>query len=156
VDDDVDVISIMETILKKEGYEVDTAVNKKEGLARLRNNKPDLAILDVIMTTRYEGFEMAREILDNPEFSDIPFLIQSSIEILETANPNVRDMAREFRRVPNLKGMQVLLIRNINDGSAGVDYKDEEGNTHWFSVRGFIRKPVDAQKVKEESRKHLK
>jgi len=155
VDDDIDVITVVEAVLTKEGYTVVSALNKVEGLAKLRSEKPDLAILDVMMTTHYEGFEMAQEILANPEFKDIPFLIQSSIDILVTTKASVQEMAKEYRKDPNFKDLQVLLVKNITDGSAGIDYKGEDGKTYWFPVKGFIRKPVDAAKIKEEIAKHL-
>ncbi len=155
VEDDIDVITVMKTILTKEGYEVITAMSKNEGLEKLRSEKPDLAILDVMMTTHYEGFELAQEMLNNPEFKDVPFLIQSSIDVLVTSKASVQEMAREFRKDPNFKDLQVLLVKNITDGSAGIDYKDEDGKNHWFPVHGFIRKPVEAKKVLEEINKHI-
>jgi CheY-like chemotaxis protein len=156
VDDDIDVITVIETILTKEGYEVHSAMNKKEGLDKLRNIKPNLAILDVMMTTHFEGFELAQEMLNNPEFKDIPFLIQSSIEILVTSNASIQVMAREYRQNPNFKDLQVLLLHNISDGSAGIDYMAEDGKSHWFPVRGFIRKPVDGKKIIPEIQKHIR
>ncbi len=156
VDDDIDVITAIETILVKHGYEVISAMNKKEGLEKLRKDKPNLAILDVMMTTQFEGFELAQEILNNPEFKDIPFLIQSSIDILMTSNASIQAMAREYRQDPTFKDLQVLLLKNVSDGTAGIDYKSEDGKSHWFSVRGFIRKPVDANKILPEIEKHIR
>lgn len=156
VDDDIDVITAIETILTKQGYEVHSAMNKKEGIEMLRSVKPNLAILDVVMTIHYEGFELAQEILKNPEFKDIPFLIQSSIEVLMTSNASIQTVAREYRQDPNFKDLQVLLIKNNYDGSAGIDYKAEDGQSHWFPVKGFIRKPVDASKLLPEIEKHIK
>jgi CheY-like chemotaxis protein len=156
VDDDIDVIAVTEAILTKEGYEVHSAMNKKEGLEKLRSIKPDLAILDVMMTTQYEGFELAQEMLSNPEFKDIPFIIQSSIEIMETSNPDVQQAAHELRKVPRLKALQVLLLKNNIDGSAGIDYKAEDGKSYWFPVRDFIKKPVSAQKILPEIKKYIK
>jgi CheY-like chemotaxis protein len=155
VDDDIDVITVVKAVLTKAGYEVISALNKAEGLEKLRSEKPDLAILDVMMTTHYEGFELAQEILTNDEFKHIPFLIQSSIDILVTSKASVQDMAREYRKDPNFKDLQVLLVKNITDGTAGIDYKGEDGKTYWFPVRGFIRKPVDSQKITEEVAKHI-
>lgn len=155
VDDDVDVITAVKAILTKAGYDVIEAVNKKEGVEKLRSEKPDLAILDVMMTTHYEGFELAQEILANPEFKNVPFLMQSSIDILVTTKASVQEMAREFRKDPNFKDLQVLLVHNIVDGGAGVDYRAEDGTSHWFPVRGFIRKPVDGAKILEEVKKHI-
>lgn len=156
VDDDIDVITMVKAILEKEGYEVISALNKKEGLEKLRKEKPDLAILDVMMTTYFEGFEMAQEMLNNPEFKDIPFLIQTSIDVLVTSKLAVQEMAREFRKDPNFKDLRVLLVKNIIDDTAGIDYLGEDGKSYWFPVNGFIRKPVEAQKLLEEVKKHLK
>jgi len=155
VDDDIDVITVIKSVLSKAGYEVHSAMNKVDGIEKMRSIKPNLAILDVMMTTQYEGFELAQEILNNPEFSSIPFLIQSSIDILVTSKVSVQEMAREYRKDPNFKDLQVLLVKNISDGTAGIDYKAEDGNVYWFPVRGFIRKPVDAKKILEEIEKHI-
>ncbi len=155
VDDDIDVINIIETILKKEGFEVISASNKKEGMKKIREEKPDLAILDVIMTTHYEGFELAKEITDDPELRNMPILMQTSIDVLTTTKPDVQAMAREFRKNPGFKDLHVLLVKDINTGKAGVDYLSEDGKTIWFPVDGFIRKPVDAKKIVTEVKRIL-
>jgi CheY-like chemotaxis protein len=150
VDDDIDVITIIETILTKEGYEVIHANDKKEGMKKIREEKPDLAILDVMMTTHYEGFELAKEINDDQELKRIPILMQTSIDILTTTKPDVQAMAREFRKNPGFKDLHVILVKDMNSGQAGVDYLSEDGNSIWFPVSGFIKKPVDAKKVVPE------
>ncbi|PKP53712.1 MAG: hypothetical protein CVT92_03045 [Bacteroidetes bacterium HGW-Bacteroidetes-1] len=147
VDDDIDVITVLEQILTHEGYEVISAFNKKEGIELALNENPDLAILDVMMTTHYEGFEMAREFVDNPKLRHIPTLMETSIEVLMTTKPSVQAMAREFRNDPNYKELQVILIRDIVTGNSGIDYRAEDGRSVWVPVDGFIRKPVDRSRV---------
>lgn len=156
VDDDIDVISVVETILKKEGYDVISATDKREGIEKLKTEKPDLAILDVMMTTQFEGFELAKEILENPEFKDIPFLIQTSIDVLVTTKASVQEMAREFRKDPNFTDLQVLLVVNLTDGKAGIDYRKESGDSVWFPVGGFIRKPIESKKLIVEVERLIK
>lgn len=155
VDDDIDVINIIETILKKEGFEVISASDKKEGMKKIREENPDLAILDVIMTTHYEGFELAKEITDDPELRNMPILMQTSIDVLTTTKPDVQAMAREFRKNPGFKDLHVLLVKDINTGKAGVDYLSEDGKNIWFPVDGFIRKPVDSKKIVSEVKRIL-
>lgn len=150
VDDDMDVITMLEQILGNEGYEVVSAFNKEEGLEKALTEKPDLAILDVMMTTHYEGFELAREFVDNPKLANIPTLIETSIEVLMTTKPSVQAMAREFRSDPNYKELQVILIRDIVTGNSGIDYRAEDGRSVWVPVHGFIRKPVDKSRVLPE------
>ena len=155
VDDDIDVITIIETILKKEGYTVISANDKVEGMKKIREEKPDLAILDVMMTTHYEGFELAKEITDDPELQRIPVLMQTSIEILTTTKPDVQAMAREFRKNPGFKDLHVILVKDVNSGSAGVDYLSEDGKSIWFPVDGFVRKPVDGKRIIPEIKRIL-
>jgi len=155
VDDDIDVITIIETILRKEGYTVISANDKKEGMKKIREEKPDLAILDVMMTTQYEGFELAKEINDDAELSKMPVLMQTSIDILTTTKPDVQAMAREFRKNPGFKDLHVILVKDINTEKAGVDYLSEDGRSIWFPVDGFVRKPVDAKKIVPEIKRIL-
>ncbi len=155
VDDDVDVITILQTILENENYEVITANDKNEGLRKAKTLKPDLAILDVMMTTHYEGFEMAKELALDKAFRNMPVLIQSSIDVLVTSDSNIQGMAHEFRKDPSYKELQVLLIRDILSGKSGIDYRTEGGLSIWLPIDGFIRKPVDAKIILPEIKKHL-
>lgn len=150
VDDDMDVINVLQPMLTNEGYEVFTAYNKQEGLEIARRIKPDLAILDVMMTTQYEGFELAKEFQEDQELMNIATLMETSIEVLMTTKPSVQAMAREFRNDPNYKELQVILIRDIVTGNAGIDYRAEDGRSVWVPVDGFIRKPVDRARLLPE------
>jgi len=155
VDDDIDVINVIQTILEHEGYEVFSANNKVEGLEKAREIKPDLAILDVMMTTHYEGFELAKELTSNPAFNKMPVVMQTSIEALTTTNPSVQAMAREFRLDPKYKELQVILIKDVTTGNAGVDYLSEEGKSVFIHIDGFLRKPVDSSKLLPELKRLL-
>jgi len=156
VDDDIDVINIIETILTNEGYTVITANDKIEGLKKLKSEKPDLAVLDVMMTTHFEGFEMAKEIIEAPEFKNIPVLIQTSIEVLQTSENDVVKMAHEYRKSMSSRDLDVLLVENKATGKAGVDYLNEEGKSVFVSVSGFVKKPVDSKKLLPAIEKLLK
>jgi CheY-like chemotaxis protein len=143
VDDDVDIIYVLQAILSKNGFNIVTASNKVDGMRKLREEKPDIAILDVMMSTHYEGFEMAKEITDDPTLRNIPILMQTSIEVLVTTNSSVQDMAREFRKNPGFKELYVLLVKDIVSDNAGIDYLSENGQSIWFPVDGFLCKPVN-------------
>ncbi len=155
VDDDVDIINVMSTILENEGYEVVTANNKEEGLELAKAEVPDMAILDVMMTTHYEGFELAESLANEPVFKNMPILMQTSIEILTTTKESVREMAREFRLDPKYKELQVILLKDIVTGKAGIDYRNEDGRTVWVPVDGFIKKPVDSKVLLPEIKRLL-
>ncbi len=155
VDDDIDIITVIETILRKEGYIVVSANNKVEGMKKLKEEKPDLAILDVMMTTQYEGFELAQEINALSELQKVPILMQTSIDILTTTKPDVQAMAREFRKNPGFKDLHVILLKDINSGKSGVDYLTEDGKSIWFPVDGFVKKPVDSKRILPEIQRIL-
>ena len=62
VDDDPDIVDAGRLVLEREGYEVEGAANRAEGMKRLEEVKPDLLILDVMMEEPDDGLRMAREI----------------------------------------------------------------------------------------------
>ncbi|NJO91733.1 MAG: response regulator [Chloroflexia bacterium] len=150
VDDDIDVVAVIETLLENEGYQVISAHNKVDGVKKAKEEKPALAILDVMMTTHFEGFELAKELFDSPETKAIPRLMQTSIDVLETSSPDVIGMAREFRKNPEYKELEVLLIEDKKTKKAGIDYRTREGNNVWVPVDGFLAKPVDSKKLLPE------
>ncbi len=155
VDDDIDIINVVKSVLTAKGYNVLSANDKTEGLKLIKSEKPDLAILDVMMTTQFEGFELAKEIVNDKELKRLPIIIQTSIEVLTTTSPSVMDMAREFRQKPEFSDLRVILIKDLETGNAGVDYLNENDETVWFPVNAFVKKPVDAKILIPEIEKLL-
>ena len=125
-------------------------------MKKMKEEKPDLAILDVMMTTHYEGFELAKEINDDPSLQNTPILMLTSIDAMITTKPDIQAMAREFRKNPGFKDLHVLLVKDIVSGKAGIDYLSEKGDSIWFPVNGFIRKPIESGKILPEIEKILK
>lgn len=80
VDDDKDLTTAIKVTLESKDYEVVTAGGRDEGMEKLNAEKPDLIILDVMMATWQDGFEMARELKSDSQFKDIPILMFTSIE----------------------------------------------------------------------------
>jgi hypothetical protein len=114
-----------------------------------------MAILDVMMTSYFEGFDMAKKIFETPEFKNMPILIQTSIDVLSVSDPDVIQMAKEYRKSMDSKDLEVLLIQNMNTGIAGIDYQSPDGNSYWIPVNGFIQKPVNAKKLIPEVKRLL-
>ena len=80
VDDDVDLTAAMRAILESEQYTVVTAPAKEEGMEKVRTEKPDLVMLDVMMITWQDGFEMASDIKKDDEVKDIPILMLTGVK----------------------------------------------------------------------------
>lgn len=79
-DDDPDIRESLQAILESRQYTVVTAVDKTDGLEKIKAEKPDLAILDVMMSTWEDGFEMSRELKKDPQFKDMPILMLTGIK----------------------------------------------------------------------------
>lgn len=80
VDDDVDLTDSLKAILERAGYAATAAANRAEGMERIRTERPDLVILDVMMETWQDGFDMSRELKADPQLSSTPILMLTSIE----------------------------------------------------------------------------
>jgi CheY-like chemotaxis protein len=80
VDDDADFTAAIEAVLESRQYTVVTAPSKAEGMEKIRAEKPDLVMLDVMMLTWHDGFEMAREIRADDELKNIRILMLTAVK----------------------------------------------------------------------------
>jgi two-component system alkaline phosphatase synthesis response regulator PhoP len=79
IDDDPEFVEAISNLLDAKGYDVHTASNGKEGVEKVRAENPDLILLDVMMTTKSEGFNVARELHEDPKLKDIPIIMLTGI-----------------------------------------------------------------------------
>jgi len=79
IDDDRDFVTTVEMILSAHGFETEAATTPEEGLDKVLSTDPDLVILDVMMPTGYEGFEVARAIREKHKLVNLPVLMLTSI-----------------------------------------------------------------------------
>ena len=70
IDDEEDIRELIQYNLKKEGFEVSTAENGKLGLEKLKESKPDLILLDVMMP-EMDGMEVCEIIRKNSSYNDV-------------------------------------------------------------------------------------
>jgi len=80
VDDDRDFVDVTRAILAKAGYGVNYASNGEEALKIMRQTKPDMVLLDVMMATPLEGVGVARQMAADPALKSIPIVMISSID----------------------------------------------------------------------------
>ncbi len=78
VDDEKSIRDSLRIILEKNGYGVQAAANGREAMNMLRTELPDLMILDIMMATDTEGFDLAYELKDTPEFKTLPIIMLTS------------------------------------------------------------------------------
>jgi two-component system alkaline phosphatase synthesis response regulator PhoP len=79
VDDDADFVAINQAVLEKHGYAVAVAYNGRECLERVRADRPNLIVLDVMMATRSEGFDVSRDLRGSDDTKDIPLILVTSV-----------------------------------------------------------------------------
>lgn len=75
IDDDRDLVNSIRIILESRNYSVRTAFNGKEGFQRIQEKVPDLIVLDVMMSTDTEGFDLAYKLRANPAYRGIPIVM---------------------------------------------------------------------------------
>ena len=74
VDDSPTEIHVLKTMLEKAGHQTLIAGNAEEGIAKVKSEKPDLILMDVVMPGT-NGFQATREITKDPETAHIPVII---------------------------------------------------------------------------------
>ncbi len=70
VDDEPNIVLSLEFLMKKAGYEVDTAEDGEQALDAIREQAPDLVLLDVMMP-RKDGFQVCQSIREQEAYKDL-------------------------------------------------------------------------------------
>lgn len=79
IDDDPDFISAVQALLESKDYLVVTASNGQEGIAKAKEEKPDLITLDVMMTNDSEGLDVSKKFKEDEDLKKIPIIIVSGV-----------------------------------------------------------------------------
>lgn len=77
IDDSKTIRRTAESLLKKQGYQVFTAVDGYEALAKIAEHKPDIIFVDVLMP-RLDGYQTCALIKQNQNYRDTPVIMLSS------------------------------------------------------------------------------
>jgi two-component system alkaline phosphatase synthesis response regulator PhoP len=79
IDDDPEFIDAITNILDAKGYDVVSAGDGKDGVAKAKQEKPDIILLDVMMTTKSEGFDVARELSKDANLKGTPVIMLTGV-----------------------------------------------------------------------------
>lgn len=90
IEDEEIMIDLLQRKLSQEGYEVSVARDGEEGLKLIREIKPDLILLDIIMP-KMGGFEVMEEMQKDKELKKIPVIVISN-----SGQPVELDRAKEL------------------------------------------------------------
>jgi DNA-binding response OmpR family regulator len=77
IDDSPTITKVVQLVLTKAGYQVETAPDGEAGLAAVRAKRPDLILLDFVMP-RMNGYQFCRELVADQKLRDIPVVLMSA------------------------------------------------------------------------------
>ncbi|MBI3752749.1 MAG: response regulator [Deltaproteobacteria bacterium] len=79
IDDDADIVEAIKIVLESKGYKVISANEGDAGYKKAETERPDLIILDVMMKTKDQGFQVSYKLKNHPELAKIPILMLTSV-----------------------------------------------------------------------------
>ena len=120
VDDEPDVLSFLELVLKRSGYEVATSVNGTDGLIKAHVEQPDLILLDIMME-EMDGWETLRLLKLDESSHHIPVVILSARsepkDKIRALQEGALDyIVKPFSVAESLAKIQVILSDDDEDG----------------------------------------
>ena len=73
-DDEPNIVLALEFLMKKEGYEVQTVSDGEQALLAIKEGRPDLVLLDIMMPN-LDGYEVCQRIRSDPSMKDIVIIM---------------------------------------------------------------------------------
>lgn len=119
VDDEVDLLAELRPLLERSGYEVVTATDGEGALARVREERPDLIILDVMMP-RLDGREVLRRLRQEDDWTPVILLTQvgASVERALSLQEGADDYLNKPYDPMELMARVQAVLRRTQRGSA--------------------------------------
>jgi len=75
IDDDDDLLRSFQVILESKAYHVITSSDSSDCFEKLQSEKPDLLVLDVMMRTEFEGYELLQKLKSDPMYKEFPVIL---------------------------------------------------------------------------------
>ncbi len=169
--DDIPVnIQLLQNYLGSAGYHTFSAANGEEALLRVRETRPDMVLLDVMMP-KMDGFETCRQLKRNEETSYIPVIMVTALNELEDKIKGIEAgaddfISKPFNRLELLARVKSLLrVKFLHDQLQEKVKQLElakerlremavtDGLTQLFNYR-YFREYLD-QELKRAARHHL-
>lgn len=101
IDDQPFFVTLQQNLLKRQGYRVVAAANGAEGLARAKQYKPDLILLDIEMP-EMDGFTVCEKLKQDEELKHIPVIIL-------TATQDIKLNEKAFKA-----GAEIIVLKSVS------------------------------------------
>jgi len=79
VDDDADFVDLHKVVLEKNGYEVAVAYNGDQCKQKVKSDKPDVIVLDIMMASVGDGMFVAQDLRKDEVYKDIPIIVVTAV-----------------------------------------------------------------------------
>ncbi len=99
IEDEIDQIMMVKARLEAYGYEFISALNGKEGVKKVYEEKPDLILLDIVMPTM-NGYEVCGHLKDDSETCNIPIIVVTASGVRDLEERCVALGVQEIIRKP--------------------------------------------------------
>ena len=112
VDDSETILQMEQMILQRDHYQVAIARDGAEGIAKAREFKPDLIVMDVLMP-RLDGFAALRQLRQDPHTSAVPIVMVTSKAELESMETGYEIGCNDYIVKP-IDGVELIAkVRNL-------------------------------------------
>src|SRR5262245_23098752 len=111
-DDNPQAVELLEAYLGEGDYDIRTAADGEETLARVRDWQPDLILLDIMMP-KISGFEVCKRLRDDPKTSDIAVLMITALDQPSDIERALDVKADDFVTKPINKSELLLRVRSL-------------------------------------------
>lgn len=145
IDDDRPSRQLLQQLLRKDNYRLEFAEDGQSGLALASQLQPDLILLDVVMP-KMDGFEVCRRLRQDPNLAEVPVLMLTALEDIESRltgleagaddfiskpyhvaelRARVRTVVRlnRYRRIRNERDRFGWVVENVEHGYLMVDHE---------------------------------
>ncbi len=113
IEDDEDVRSLLQSVLKGGGFNVDFAVDGQEGLDIINSgNPPDLILLD-IMLPFIDGLELLAKIQAQDDWADVPVVLLTAQDTADDIKQGFRAGAADYIVKPFIPGELIEKILSL-------------------------------------------
>ena len=126
VDDEPEIHAVLGRLLSKEGYNVDSAYDANEALESIKESKPDLIILDIMMP-KISGIEMCNLLKSDDEMKGILILVVSARDAQEDRIEGLKHGADDYVSKPFHLRSLVRKIEHMLEKRKTSEFKSEIG-----------------------------